>query len=130
MFGDLIGQGIELRDRLVNFAQASDPFAKSLTVVTELGQIEIAPTPRIELVSVSPEAVEGINDLRGVVRKYDVSGISKLYSLDVLEKEGVTFLVDNQPCHLVPGTVKEGAIAWSLQLQVALVEQEDFYGSD
>lgn len=128
MFGNLIAQGLELRDYLVGSFTPSDPFAKSLTIVTESEQIQVVPLPRIELVSVSPEAVEGINELRGVVRKWDVSGISKQYTQVMLEQEGVTFLIGDTPCNLVPGTLKEGVISWSLQLQEALIEQQNFYG--
>lgn len=128
MFGDLLAQGIMLRDKLTNNAVNFDAFVKPLTIVSETAQTEITPLPRIQLVSVSPEPVEGINDLRGVVRKFDVTGVSKKYPQSLIEQDGVKFLFDDEICHLVPGTLKEGSIAWSFQLQIAFIELDNFYG--
>jgi hypothetical protein len=127
MFGDFLAQGLELRDRLSELFQPLDLFAKPLVIVTTSEEIEVTPLPRIEQVSIEPEAIEGISEFRGVVKKYDVSGVSKRYSRELINQEGVTFLVEGKACHLVPGTVKEGSISWAFQLQEVMIEQEDFY---
>lgn len=126
---NFIRQAQATRDRL---ARLSDRFnshlIRQLSIVRDYQETVISPNPRIEQVSISPDPVEGIDNLKGVAKKYNVSGVSKAYARDAIEQEGTTFLIDgNIKCYLVPGTIKEGVITWEFQLEEVVIEQ-NFYG--
>lgn len=123
--GNFVSQAQSIRDRL---SLISDRFnshlIRQLSIVRDYQETIVSPNPRIEQVSITPDAVEGINNLKGVAKKYNVAGVSKVYSRDAIEQEGTTFLIDRAiKCYLVPGTVKEGVLAWEFQLEEVVIER-------
>lgn len=120
-----ITQAQSARDRL---SQASGRFGifsvRQLTIVRNGQEQIISPNPRIEQMSIEPDAIEGIDSLKGVAKKYNASGVSKKYGRLDIEQEGTTFLIDGTiKCHLVPGTLKEELLSWEFQLEEVVIER-------
>lgn len=121
---NFISQAQSIRDRLAQTSNRFNVFSiRQLSIVRDGQERVISPNPKIEQVSVEPDAVEGIDGLKGVAKKYNISGVSKVYPRLDIEQEGTTFLIDGSiKCHLVPGTAKEGLICWEFQLEEVLIE--------
>lgn len=125
-----IEQMIALRDRSASLAPSFGvPNLRSLIIVTRLpGEeryLEIKPLPVINLLDTNNQEIEGLGNVTGVTRTYEVKGISRRYSREQLEHEAIDYVIDGKLKfgELIHGTLcrlirlTEQTITWDMTLE-------------
>lgn len=90
----------------------------------------ITPNPFIQEIQFDLQSVEDLSSIKGMVRVFQVKGISKNYQRYELEAEVMEYEVseknsDNIRCQLVD--IKDEGLTWSIRLEQKLGEQS-LYG--